>query len=567
MKLFLHIMLFTFAIQCYAQEEIDIAVRGISDNNKDGKQKDRLEAIMDAKRQACEKAGLNLESKTIVENFQTVYDYVESQAEAVLLPGFQIIENGYGEDGTYSVVLVGKIKIRPRDESVKSLSPGELLAHVVSLRNQVLERANDEMNHYWWYLLTLKEREKLLEQSVLLAVESMKRNPSPESKQAIQDGLALLTRPVQRMEHEGSVQDIAVSPNGKFVATASGDNTAVVWEFLTDNPIASIFHDESVGSVDFSPDSKYLATASNDGTARVWDVTSNKEVVRVDHDDRVNSVVFSPNGKYLATASMDSTARVWNVEKKRELARIKHEDRVRKIVFSPDSKYLATASGYINGYTSHWVNNIARVWDVNSGNEIVRMTHELKKGEKNMSVLAIDFSPDAKYLATSCNDGIVRIWELSSGEEIRRMKGARGDIQFSPDGRYIASRRVWEVKTGKVILKMPHEGEVLDVEFSPDGKYLVSGSRDLTARVWELSTGREVARMACRGNVHSVRFSQDGNYLITADDNNRFAEVWLLWPDDWVSEACSRLKRNLTPDEWHQIFGDEPYRKTCSRLP
>ncbi len=93
-----------------AQEIIDVGVRGISDAQRDGAQKDRLEAILDAKRQACERAGIKIESKTTVENFQAVYDYVEAQAEAVLLPGFQIIDNGYGEDGTYSVVLVGRVK-------------------------------------------------------------------------------------------------------------------------------------------------------------------------------------------------------------------------------------------------------------------------------------------------------------------------------------------------------------------------------------------------------------------------------------------------------------------------
>ncbi len=99
------------AVVLCAQDIIDVGVRGISDANRDGVQQDRLEAIMGAKRQACERAGVHIESTTTVENFQTVYDLVESQAEAVLLPGFQIIDNGYGEDGAYSVVLVGRIKM------------------------------------------------------------------------------------------------------------------------------------------------------------------------------------------------------------------------------------------------------------------------------------------------------------------------------------------------------------------------------------------------------------------------------------------------------------------------
>ncbi|UCH09128.1 MAG: hypothetical protein JSU61_07735 [Fidelibacterota bacterium] len=116
MTRYLLILLAVSAFNLQAQEIIDVGVRGISDPTRDGAQKDRQEAILDAQRQACERAGLKIESATTVENFQTVYDYVETQAESVLLPGFQIIDNGYGEDGTYSVVLLGKVQTT-RDES------------------------------------------------------------------------------------------------------------------------------------------------------------------------------------------------------------------------------------------------------------------------------------------------------------------------------------------------------------------------------------------------------------------------------------------------------------------
>ncbi len=103
--------LFIFSFSLYSQEILDISVKGISDSKNEGAQKDRMEALMDAKRQACEKAGVKLKSTTTVENFQTVFDHIESQSEAVLLPGFQIIDIGYVADGTYQIVLTGKIKI------------------------------------------------------------------------------------------------------------------------------------------------------------------------------------------------------------------------------------------------------------------------------------------------------------------------------------------------------------------------------------------------------------------------------------------------------------------------
>jgi hypothetical protein len=101
------------------QTIIDISVKGISDGKNDGAQKDREEAITDAKRQACEKAGLTIESKTTIKDFKLLSDYVETQSKGVLLPGFQIVDVGYVADGTYQVVLSGKIKSLA-DEAISS---------------------------------------------------------------------------------------------------------------------------------------------------------------------------------------------------------------------------------------------------------------------------------------------------------------------------------------------------------------------------------------------------------------------------------------------------------------
>ena len=60
--------------------------------------------------------------------------------------------------------------------------------------------------------------------------------------------------------------------------------------------------------------------------------------------------------------------------------------------------------------------------------------------------------------------------------------------------------------------------------------------------------------------------SDDGRYLTTVN-NNAIARTWFLRPADLVTEACARLTRNLTTEEWRQYVGDEPYRVTCPNLP
>lgn len=113
------------------------------------------------------------------------------------------------------------------------------------------------------------------------------------------------------------------------------------------------------------------------------------------------------------------------------------------------------------------------------------------------------------------------MWDVITGQEIARMShdDRVNAIDFSPNGRYVVSgnddgtTRVWETATGKEIARMPHDFTVNSVAFSPNGEYVVSGSGDGTARVWDAMTGQEVARMTHNNRVDSVTFvtfSPDG---------------------------------------------------------
>lgn len=105
------VLLVLLLIPCMANSEtINVHIKGIDDGIRTSIQQDYKEAVLFAKREAIERAGVKIKSKSMMKNFVLYDDYIESEAETVLLPGYDILDMGYSTDGTYQVVLIGKVK-------------------------------------------------------------------------------------------------------------------------------------------------------------------------------------------------------------------------------------------------------------------------------------------------------------------------------------------------------------------------------------------------------------------------------------------------------------------------
>lgn len=124
MKFVSSVFFLLFSIVSIASAEvIDVNIKGIDDGTKTNRQQDYREAVMNAKLQAIEQAGASIESITKVENFELKYDAIEAKSKAILLPGFQIIDIGYIADGTYQIVLFGKIQTGGKEVPPTGKSP------------------------------------------------------------------------------------------------------------------------------------------------------------------------------------------------------------------------------------------------------------------------------------------------------------------------------------------------------------------------------------------------------------------------------------------------------------
>jgi Tol biopolymer transport system component len=305
---------------------------------------------------------------------------------------------------------------------------------------------------------------------------------------------------VRPLSGQHPMTTLAVSPDGKTVASGSWDKTIRLWDISTGKEIRSLQgHHDRVNALAFSPEGKVLASASFDETVRLWDSATGKQVRTLQgHRHWVLSLAYSPDGKMLVSGSEDKTITLWDASLgsagggsagggQRIRSFGGDSGQVYGLAFSPDSKTLA-------------VGNFGRsvgIWDLKTTKARFFFGHA-------DVVFSVAFSPDGRVVASASRDKTLRLWDLESGEERRRFECPQGGVTavaFSADGKTLAfgnedqAVRLIEVSTGKERLCLRgHEGTISAVGFSADGTMLVSASGDSTALVWALAGASGTAK-------------------------------------------------------------------------
>ena len=409
-------------------------------------------------------------------------------------------------------------------------------------------------------------------------------------------------RQILELKHDNSVAAVAFNKDGARLGTGSYDGTARVWELPSGRELERSPHGNGAEVVSFSQDGHRFAAGGMDGSVSVSESSRTDRPFSFELPDAVRSVAFSPDGRRFAIGAVSAhhlpMVRIAEVDGKL-LSDIELKDST--VV---DSLFFIDANNLI----TQWSNRIFLI-DIEPSS-VTRLPD--LPGEKRVD-------PSGKVFAVQ-RDGLVRLYTLPGLQQIASLDDPRSDDRQSNllrtvgEGKLLAfeARKpprefavdIWNVahktrvshillpadltkvalnSSGTVLFTAQHEN--LQAWEIPSGKRRFSltagGDIDgiipdpssaafatLTGRritIWDANTGARLSQLP-GADFHTAAFSPDGHWLLTGYDEQS-AALWLWRSNDLRDNACARLTRNFSREEWARWLPEQPYRQTCPNLP
>jgi WD40 repeat protein/transcriptional regulator with XRE-family HTH domain len=342
----------------------------------------------------------------------------------------------------------------------------------------------------------------------------------------------------------GGVWSVALSDDGRLLASGSFDGTLRLWEPSSGQPKAILEgHDGPVWSVRLTPDGRVLASGGEDARVRRWDATSGRLLETLEgHTGAVRSVALSADGRLLASGSWDRTIRLWELPGGRPLGTLDaHTGPVRGVALSATGRMLA--SGSLDGSV--------RLWETPGGQPLASLEGHTSP------VYGVALSADGSLLAGGSWDGAVRLWATRTGELLATLHGHSSPVYgvaLSADGTLLASgswdrtARLWSTSRlpGEARPRarlLGHTGGVRSVAVSADGQLVASGSWDGTVRLWGSNHGRLLHTLTGHtGGVRCVALSADGQ-LVASGSLDGTVRLW----DTTDGQPLATLDVNANP--------------------
>ncbi len=361
--------------------------------------------------------------------------------------------------------------------------------------------------------------------------------------------------------HTGLVDNLAFSPDGSILASASGDGTVLYWNINTGDqlPPKIAEHTDELETISFMKGSSTLASVAYSGIITLYDLETSQKTTHQTKTAFENTrywleaipLAFSPDGTKLAskgilntpTEPLGTTSRIRliDVTTGRELTSLTYsnEDVTPNLTFSPDGKTVVFSAH------SHTYGKI-RLWNTETDK-----TLDIRFSDQPAWIRAAAFSPDGNKLVAGTSDGKVQMWDAKTGVHLTsffdkqpQKSGALMNLTFSSDGALLAvvyMRQIHLLGSPKI----PHFKEISSepdlfwdgLVFSPDNTLLILSLIGGGIQLRDVTTGKVLNTLdGHTGSPNVFSFSPDGKTLVSAGGDGTI----LLWDWDEVLNGADR---------------------------
>lgn len=304
--------------------------------------------------------------------------------------------------------------------------------------------------------------------------------------------------------HRDLVQSLAFNPQGDLLASG-GYRVVKLWRRPANVQKQNIALGAPGSDVAISADGKWLATSDANNTVKLFSLADGKPVRDfTGHAAAINDFKFSADGSKLLTASNDKTVRLFNVADGKELSKLETVSEILSVI------WLAKEAKFATGHADAMVH----VWDV-------KAAFAEKKPEAPAPAPAAPSATPAPAAAPAPAPAAVAgpapLLTIKQGGPVSALAALPNDVQFLAGSQDGAIHHLTS-ENDKSIKQFPHGSPVTALAVRPDGIRFASAGGP-SAKLWNLDSASK-GMVEIKGLPETSSIIDDKTRLVTLDDQH-----------------------------------------------
>ena len=425
----------------------------------------------------------------------------------------------------------------------------------------------------------------------------------PDNQMMILDVGKMKTMTKVNNAHFEKVRCLAISPDGKMLASGSNDFEIKLWDLTTFELIKKLVgHALKVTCIQFKPESNCLVSGSADNTIRVWDLTSGIELHKKKANRAITSIGFykDENQIFGVFSLQDPLLRIWDFKEDKFsfkfppapsdincLAVMKNgskcfggTDKKISVYDLHDFEMLDAIEGHdkpvkalvisdiSNKLFSGGMDNLIKIWDLEDNTLIATL-----RGH-SMGINDLVVNDEGSNLFSASKDKTICMWDIQNKKKLSVFEGSEGPVESllltsNQKTLYSCSNekeknnniRAWDLDDSSLFPFLEgHSQMINDITMTPDGKKLISVGNDRSVIIWDFQTGKQKANLKHHtAKITGVVLNCDATKFVTFSNQSNEILIWDLKTESLISSIT-----NASPVDCLVIAPNEEFIIGCS---